>query len=134
LIAVDTSVVIAAFASWHEGHEASAAVCAKRPRVPAHVLIEAYSVATRLPPPHRVLPSLIAAFLRETFRDAPILLPPGEHARFVQEAAGLEISGGGIYDGLVAATARDAGARLFTRDRRAIPIYERLRADYVIVD
>jgi predicted nucleic acid-binding protein len=72
--------------------------------------------------------------LRETFRDSPILLPPAEHARLVQEAAGLEISGGGIYDGLVAATARHAGARLFTRDRRATLIYERLRVDYMIVD
>jgi predicted nucleic acid-binding protein len=134
LIAVDTSVVIAAFASWHEGHVRSAAVLAKRPRVPAHVLVEACSVATRLPPPHRAPCTLIGAFLRETFRDSPMLLPPREHARFVQEAAGLEISGGSIYDALVAATARHSGACLFTRDRRAVLIYDRLRVDYEIVD
>ncbi len=32
--------------------------------------------------------------------------------------------GGRIYDGLVAATSRAAGASLLTRDRRALPVYE----------
>jgi predicted nucleic acid-binding protein len=40
MIAVDTSVVVAAFASWHEGHASAAAALARRPRVPAHVLLE----------------------------------------------------------------------------------------------
>jgi hypothetical protein len=35
MIAVDTSVVVAAFASWHEGHSGAAAALARRPRVPA---------------------------------------------------------------------------------------------------
>lgn len=33
MIAVDTSVVVAGFASWHEGHVAAATVLAKGPRV-----------------------------------------------------------------------------------------------------
>lgn len=65
MIAADTSVVVAAFATWHEGH-ASALAAMKRqpPRLPAHVGLETFSVLTRLPPPHRARPEIVAAFLR----------------------------------------------------------------------
>ncbi|MEX2240756.1 MAG: PIN domain-containing protein [Burkholderiales bacterium] len=53
MIAADTSVVVAAFASWHEGHAAALRALGRGVRVPAHVLLESYSVLTRLPPPHR---------------------------------------------------------------------------------
>ncbi|MBM3750806.1 MAG: type II toxin-antitoxin system VapC family toxin [Acidimicrobiia bacterium] len=36
MIAVDSSVVVAAFASWHEGHTSAVAVLARSPRIPAH--------------------------------------------------------------------------------------------------
>jgi predicted nucleic acid-binding protein len=133
VIAVDTSVVIAAFASWHEGHSSSAAVIAKRPRISSHVLVETYSVATRLPPPYRMPPAIVARFLGETFTDAPLVLPPREHMRFIQEATALGLTGGSIHDALVAATARHAGARLFTRDRRAVLVYGRLGVEYELV-
>jgi hypothetical protein len=51
LIAVDTSVVVAAFASWHEGHLAALECLRRDPRLPAHVAIETFSVITRLPAP-----------------------------------------------------------------------------------
>jgi predicted nucleic acid-binding protein len=133
MIAVDTSVVVAAFAAWHEGHGRSVAVLDRGPRIPAHALVETYSVMTRLPPPHRVAQSIVARFLRETFLEAPLVLPSKEHARFIQEAAGLDVSGGAIYDALVGATARHAGARLVTRDRRAISVYARLGVEYELV-
>lgn len=50
MIAADTSVVVAAFASWHEGHESALVALARRPRLPGHVALESYSVLTRLPP------------------------------------------------------------------------------------
>lgn len=50
MIAVDTSVVVAAFASWHEGHASAVSALARRPRLPTHVTVEAFSVLTRLPP------------------------------------------------------------------------------------
>jgi AbrB family looped-hinge helix DNA binding protein len=78
VIAVDTSVVVAGFASWHEAHR-SAAALARQPRVPAHVLVEAYSVLTRLPPPHRAPARLVATFLAERFREAPLALPARAH-------------------------------------------------------
>jgi predicted nucleic acid-binding protein len=133
VIAVDTSVVVAAFATWHEGHASAAAALARNPRVPAHVLLEAYSVLTRLPPPHRAPAPLVAAFLAERFRGAPLALPPREHLRLVERAAAAGVVGGGIHDALIAAAALHARARLVTRDRRAVATYERLGAEYEIL-
>jgi predicted nucleic acid-binding protein len=133
MIAVDTSVVVAAFASWHEGHASAVAVLARGPRVPAHVLVETFSVLTRLPAPHRAPAHLVAAFLAERFAEAPLQLPPRAHLRLVEEAATSGLAGGAIYDALIAATARHARARLLTRDRRAAATYDRLRAEYELI-
>ena len=133
MIAADTSVVVAAFASWHEGHAAAAAALARRPRVPAHVLIETYSVLTRLPPPHRAPPALVAKFLAGAFPQAPLALPPRAHRRLIEEAAEAGLAGGSVHDALIAATVRHAGARLLTRDRQAVAVYERLGAQYELV-
>ncbi len=134
MIAVDTSVVVAAFASWHEGHPSAAAILAKKPQVPAHVLIETYSVLTRLPPPHRADAHLVAEFLKTAFPEVPLTLPPRDHLRLVQEAAEGGLVGGAIHDALIAATARRAGAQLLTRDRRALPVYDRFGVRYQLLE
>jgi predicted nucleic acid-binding protein len=133
MIAVDTSVVVAAFASWHEGHGSASAVLARGPRIPAHALVECYSVLTRLPPPHRAPPLLVSAFLADRFRQRPLVLPGPAHARLIADAADAAIAGGAIHDALIAATARHARARLLTRDGRAAVTYERLRVDFELV-
>ncbi|HEV2063248.1 MAG TPA: type II toxin-antitoxin system VapC family toxin [Thermoanaerobaculia bacterium] len=133
MIAVDTSVIVPAFASWHEGHRAAAAVLERRPRVPAHALIETYSVLTRLPPPHRAPAGLVADFLSERFNLPPLLLPARAHMELIEQAAEAGLAGGSIHDALVAATARRAGAVLLTRDRRAAPVYERFGASFEFV-
>jgi len=48
----------------------------------------------------------------------------------LERAAAEDIVGGAIYDGLVGATVREAGATLLTRDRRAVHTYELLGVDY----
>jgi predicted nucleic acid-binding protein len=133
VIAVDTSVVVSAFASWHEGHRAAVTVLARKPRVPAHVLVETYSVLTRLPLPHRAPAGLVATFLSETFKHPPLVLPARAHIRLLEQAAAAGLTGGSIHDALVAATVRHAGAVLLTRDRRAAPVYERIGAAYEFV-
>jgi predicted nucleic acid-binding protein len=133
VIAVDTSVVVAGFASWHEGHQSAAAVLARRPRVPAHVLVETYSVLTRLPPPHRAPADLVATFLAERFPEAPLVLPARAYGDFIAESARAGLSGGAIHDALIAATVRHAGATLFTRDRRAQAVYNILRVRHELV-
>ena len=63
--AVDSSVVIAAFASWHEHHAIARKAMAARPRLIAQAAVESYSVLTRLPPPHRASPSIVHSFTAE---------------------------------------------------------------------
>jgi predicted nucleic acid-binding protein len=115
VIAVDTSVVVAGFASWHE------------------VLVESYSVLTRLPPPHRAPADLVAAFLSARFPQPPLVLPGRAQRELVRTAAASGLLGGAIYDALIAATARHAGATLLTRDQRARSIYERLAIRFEFV-
>jgi len=134
VIAVDTSVVVAGFASWHEGHRSAVAALARKPRVPAHVLVEAYSVLTRLPPPHRAPVDLVARFLAERFPEAPLALPARAHRALIDSSAHAGLAGGAVYDALIAATARHAGATLLTRDQRARAVYERMDVSYEIVD
>lgn len=133
MIAVDTSVVVAAFASWHESHQSASAVLARRPRIPAHVLAETYSVLTRLPPPHRAPAGLVATFLAERFAGEPLVLPPRSHMLLIQEAAAQGLAGGSIHDALIAATVRHARGRLLTRDRRAARTYEQIGVEYEIL-
>jgi predicted nucleic acid-binding protein len=133
LIAVDTSVVVAAFASWHEGHRAALECLRRDPRLPAHVVIETFSVITRLPAPHRAPGKLVAEFLRQRFRNPLLTLPPNSHLRLVEQAAAAGLAGGAIYDALIAATASRAGATLLSRDHRAAATYEALGVDYELV-
>lgn len=133
MIAVDTSVVVAAFASWHEGHHAAISVVRRKPRLPAHALVESYSVLTRLPAPHRAPPDVVAAFLSQWFASPLLVLPARAHRALVDGAAAADLTGGMIYDALIAATARHAGALLLTRDRRAQPVYDKMGVRHELV-
>jgi predicted nucleic acid-binding protein len=133
LTAVDSSVVIAGFASWHEGHSAAVAALSRSPRLPAHVALEVYSVLTRLPPPHRAPAAIVVSFLEERFREPLLSLPASAHRRLLRQASGKGITGGGLYDALVAATASHAGATLLTRDRRAARTYDALGTGFELV-
>ena len=124
MIALDTSVVVAAFATWHEGHASATAALSDGPRLPAHVLVETYAVLTRLPPPHRAPADVVEAFLGEHFTAALLTLPGPAQREMLRLAVRRGLGGGAIYDALVAATAKHAGATLLTRDRRATPVYE----------
>lgn len=133
MIAADTSVVVAAFASWHEGHAAALRALRGGVRLPAHVLVESYSVLTRLPPPHRAAAALVEAFLAASFAGVPLTLPGSEHRGLLRAMAGAGVAGGAIYDALIGATARHWGAPLLTRDRRAAATYEKVGARYEMV-
>ncbi|MDP9341955.1 MAG: PIN domain-containing protein [Actinomycetota bacterium] len=126
--AVDTSVVVAAFASWHESHARAAEAIAARPRLIAHVATESFAVLTRLPPAYRSPAALVVEFLASNFPQKAVVLPGTEHHGFLRRAADSGIRGGAIYDALVAAAAKHEGLDLLTLDERALPTYERLGA------
>ncbi|MGH9442442.1 MAG: PIN domain-containing protein [Thermoanaerobaculia bacterium] len=130
MIALDTSVVVAAFATWHEGHAQAAALLARQPRLPAHVVLETYSVLIRLPPPHRAAAAIVEDFLEASFPRPPLGLSGAAQRSLVRRAAASGLTGGAIYDALAAAAAKQAGATLLTRDRRAVTAYEAVGVRY----
>lgn len=133
MIAVDTSVAIAAFAPWHEYHEAARAALGRRPYLPDHCALEVYATLTRLADPFRAPPGTVAEFLKRRFGGRHLRLESENLHNLPAELAALGIIGGATYDALIAVTARSNGATLRTLDRRAEPIYRALGMEYEIV-
>jgi predicted nucleic acid-binding protein len=128
LIAADTSLVVAAFASWHESHEVARRALDAGPRLIEHCALETYSVLTRLPAPHRSHGTIVREFLEARFRQPYLRLTVPAYREFILRLPERGISGGSSYDALVAATAAACSAELLTCDHRALPIYERYGA------
>jgi predicted nucleic acid-binding protein len=131
--AVDSSVVVAAFSSWHLAHAEAAQIIRGAPTLPAHAGLEAYSVLTRMPEPNRASPLLVDAFLSRAFAGRWLTLDGRAVAELVRELAQLGIAGGPTYDALIGATARAAGATLYTCDVRARRTYELLGVEVALV-
>lgn len=124
MIAVDSSVVIAGFASWHEQHAAAAKVLARKPRLVAHAALETYSVLTRLPPPHRAQAGIVERFLRSRFTEPLLCLSGERYQSLIATLVEGQILGGRVYDALIGLTAVEHGATLVSFDQRAAVIYE----------
>jgi len=122
--AVDSSVVVAAFASWHEHHAIARKAIASRPRLVAHAALESYSVLTRLPPPHRAQPSIVHTFITERFTDPFLTLSETGYQELLATVAASHILGGPTYDALIAFTAAEHQATLMSLDLRAAATYE----------
>lgn len=122
--AVDTSVVIAAFASWHEHHERARAVLDQGARLIEHCALETYSVLTRLPSPHRCSGAVVRDFVQARFPEPWLRLDATTYRRFLMDLPERDLAGGAAYDALVAATAAQHDAELISCDRRASTIYE----------
>ena len=133
MIAVDSSVVVAACATWHEAHDVARRALDRRPRLVAHCALEAYSVLSRLPPPHRIAGSLIVTFLDDRFADDPLTLPASRLRGLASELHAAGITGGAVYDALVAVSAASHDATLLTLDRRAEQTYQRCSARYELL-
>jgi predicted nucleic acid-binding protein len=125
LIVVDTSVAVAAFASWHEHHDAALRTVDRGARLVGHCAVETYSVLTRLPPPHRAAAKIVPDWLADRFPKPPLVFSAAEHRRFVATLPERGVLGGAAYDALVAETVRARGATIATLDRRALGVYER---------
>ena len=123
--AADTSLAVAAFASWHEKHELARAELDQGLRLIDHCALESYSVLTRLPPPHRAPGIVVRDFLAARFGGPLLRLGAADYRNFVLGLPEREVSGGAAYDALVAATAAAHRAELVTCDRRAVSVYER---------
>ena len=123
--AADTSLVIAAFASWHERHDGARRALDGGLRLVEHCALETYSVLTRLPAPHRAAGTVVREFLDARFPQPYLRLSASDYKAFILALPDHNITGGTTYDALVAATAASCRAELVTCDQRALPIYER---------
>ena len=125
---VDTSVALPALSELHEFHElAFDAVSEHRAGIAGHALFETYAVLTRHPD-LRVTPGQALGLLDGTFTHRAVLSKAAT-TRALQALADGAIVGGATYDGLIAATAAEAGLPLLTLDRRARRTYEAVGAD-----
>ena len=133
MIAPDTSVLVAGFATWHDGHRQAVHALNRGVHLIGHAALETYSVLTRLPPPHRVAPAAVHAFLAGITTSDYLMLDAVSYRDLIGQLAAHDVTGGAGYDALIGFTAKSAGATLLTRDLRAIPTYERLRVDIELV-
>jgi predicted nucleic acid-binding protein len=122
--AVDSSVVIAAFATWHEHHALARKAMSSRPRLVAHAAVESYSVLTRLPPPHRANPSIVHAFITGRFTEPFLTLSEAGYQELLATVAAGQILGGPANDALIAFTAVEHQATLLSLDQRATATYQ----------
>lgn len=125
--------MIAALSTWHEQHEAAAIALESVDVLPAHVLVEAYSVLTRLPSGLAVAPELAASVLARRFTQPPLRLDDPPRADVVTTLAQSGVFGGASYDGLVALEAKAHAHTLLTLDERAQTTYRRVGVEFIVV-
>jgi len=131
---VDTSVAVALTVADHPHHEATSRFLrGRRLGLAGHAAYEAFSVLTRLPPPARRTPAVVARVLAEGF---PHTRFPSADAAAVllSRLVRAEIAGGSVYDALVGATAVEHGLVLATRDRRALDTYRKLDVEVQLLN
>jgi predicted nucleic acid-binding protein len=112
--------MVAAVCSWHEHHERAIQEIQNRLNrrqrmvIAAPALIETYSALTRLPAPHRISPSDALQILEANFlRDVKLVaLGAATYSALLRASPGAGISGGRIYDAVIAACARHAKAEV----------------------
>jgi hypothetical protein len=88
-------------------------------------MFETYSVLTRLPGKLRLSAASARSVIDANF-PASVFLTPQASALALETLAKAGITGGAVYDGLVALAAVSAGLTLLSCDHRARPTYTAL--------
>lgn len=134
MIAPDTSVVVAAISPWHELHRvAREAVAGRDAQLVAHVAVETVSTLSRMPETHRVPAPAVLEVLRRSFPHEWLALDRKAMPAALATITDAGISGGAIYDALIATVADASGTRLVSADRRAAATYDRLGVAYTLL-
>jgi predicted nucleic acid-binding protein len=106
--------MVAAVCAWHEHHgRAANAIESRLDRrermiVAAPALIETYSVLTRFPAPHRLSPDDALSVVEANFLGSVkiVALEAQTYGTILRGAPASAVSGGRIYDAVIAACAR----------------------------
>lgn len=112
---LDTSVFVAAYEDTHPHYAPSLDLLSRADKqgyfCAAHTLAEIYSVLTRLPLRPRVSPEDAMLFLSDVLeRVSLVTLTEAEYIETLETAAAAGITGGQIYDALLARCAIKTGA------------------------
>ena len=123
----DTSVLVAAIVEAHPRHP-DAAPWLRRAKsgeieflAATHSLAELYSILSAFPAKPRISPTDAWRLIQENVAASArlIALSPDDYSATIQQASERGLSGGVIYDALIACAARKAGAdRLLTLNLR----------------
>lgn len=130
---LDTSAAVALCLASADGHDAvidrsAGAVLG----LAGHTAPETYSVLTRLPGSQRLSAAVALKVIAQNF-PASHHLSADRASTALSELADAGVSGGAVYDGLVALAAREAGIVLLSRDRRASPVYGRIGTRFELI-
>ncbi|MGN6593589.1 MAG: PIN domain-containing protein [Terriglobales bacterium] len=114
-IFLDTSVLVSGFFVTHQHHAASLAAMERFQKRDAalggHSLAEVYASLTGMPGQARVRPEAALLYLRSLQENFTLTaLTPVEYGEALQSAVQNHVSGGGIYDALLAACALKVAA------------------------
>jgi len=107
---LDTSAAVAFLMGDHDHHD------------------ETFSALTRLPPPARRTPAVVARLLAQNFPETRFL-GVERAAAVLRSLSDGGLGGGSVYDALVAATAVEHDLWLVSRDRRALDTYRAFGAE-----
>lgn len=134
VLAPDSSVLVAGFVPEHPFHQVAVLplpAVKEEGRLISHAMAEAYAILTGHTYGHP--PTNVLRYLSQFLGRTPVGLAPASYPRALKRLVEGEIGGGAIYDGLIAATAEQAGLRLLSLDRGAARTYAMLGADYEIL-
>jgi predicted nucleic acid-binding protein len=130
----DTSVLVAAFATWHQRHDSALAAVGRTTGLIGHVAFETLSVLTRMPEPFRADGATVLEFLESWYPGRPLTLTPMHAKRVLSGLVSAGVNGGAVYDGLVAKTAAAHDRHLLSLDTRARLTYVKLGVEFSIID
>jgi predicted nucleic acid-binding protein len=112
-VLMDTSVLVSAMLSDHVHHVQSQAWLAQAKAgaleavVSAHSLAELYSVLTRLPRTPRISPTEALQLIQENIAShTMVALSADDYRALIAELATVGVSGGAVYDGVIAKAAQ----------------------------
>lgn len=136
MIVPDTSVLIAGFDSTHPSFDQAARALGKVRRsgkLVAHTLAETFAVLSAPGGPYPATAADVLAYLEQFLVRTPIGLAPSRYPAAIRELGAAGVNGGAVYDGLIAITARQAGAELASLDVRASTTYERVGVSFALL-
>ncbi len=127
-------MAVAALDAAHDAHVACrAAALRHRPALSGHAVFETYAVLTRLPGALRIEPDVVDDLMHRAFPER-VWLTGRQQDALIRRLAKLGISGGMVYDAMVAEAARVNDCTLLTRDARARRTYDLVGAIHQFVE